>query len=158
MGYDDALMALASLLPQLGSNPSVRAQLLSLDFSYSAIIRVVYEEVTTKYNAEEGEMEEEENSSSMRTRLRACCPDTPLDISLTWSLDSALPEVSLPHLHFYYRMVNTADGLTFTVLPSYQSLVISDMVEVTIICHSHIAYPYSFQTFVVICKSVHSES
>lgn len=138
------MMTLASLLPQLGSNPSVRAQLLSLDFSYSAIVRVIYEEVTAKYNVEEGEMGEEENTTSMRTRLRACCPNSPLGLSVAWSLDSPLPEVSLPHLHFFYRMVNTADGLTFTVLPSYQSLVISDMVEVTIIYSSYIAHPSSF--------------
>ena len=126
LAYDNALSKIASLVQQVSSDPSIRPHVLSLDFSYSSTIKVVYEEFTKAFDSEEGEAA---NGDSLRDRIQQLCTPQPMNLALddcfagrTFTLHP-LPRV-------FYLMVNEDDGLTFTPLPSYQSLVISDFVEV----------------------------
>lgn len=147
--YDTALTKIASLLPQVSSNPSIRIHLLSLDFSYSTIIRVLFEVLNKKYDIEEGE-EGEIDSSSYRERLSLHCISQRMNLTIKWESPS-LQLISIPHIHLFCRFVGPSDGLTFTVFPIYQTLVIADFVEVCLVDTCYLVPPDTLQTFVAIC-------
>ena len=158
--FDNALTTVSSLIPQVTTNPSIRIHLLSLDFCYSAVIRVIYEVLNIEYEKEEGEEEEEEGETqdSHRSRLRQYCMSNRINYQLSWQFTPDISTTISLCDHFIYPILSSSDGVSFTVLPGYQTLLIQEFIEVyfpSILFH-FIASPYSFYTILAICFKVYS--
>lgn len=119
------------MIPQVTTNPSIRIHLLSLDFCYSAVIRVIYEVLNIEYEKEEGEEEEEgETQDSHRSRLRQYCMSDRINYQLSWQFTPDISTTVSLCDHFIYPILSSSDGVSFTVLPGYQTLLIQEFIEV----------------------------
>ena len=154
------MTTVSSLIPQVTTNPSIRIHLLSLDFCYSAVIRVIYEVLNIEYEKEEGEEDNDETPDSHRCKLRQYCMNNRINYHLLWQYSPSIPSSSITPIcdHFLYSILSSSDGISFTVLPIYQSLLIQEFIEVCFLSlHLHLlAYSYSIHTFMAICCSFYS--
>lgn len=129
IAYDQALTTISSLLQHMNEDPSIRPRVLSLDFSYCAIVRAVFEEFRTVY--ESGEVLLTIENPSLRDRIRLLCNPQPLNLVIATNYPEPLEPHSVPH--FYHPLITVEDGLTFTLLPTYQSLILADFVDVCLV-------------------------
>ena len=94
--------------------------LRSIEFGYYSIFKVIFDSIHPKLNSENTLEEPESISHFTSSPLNLPLVVQPVDEEVNGMVD-----------HFYYQIVGeVADGLTFDLLPSYQSLIIADYVEV----------------------------
>ena len=143
------MTTVSSLIPQVTTNPSIRIHLLSLDFCYSAVIRVIYEVLNIEYEKEEGEEDNDETPDSHRCKLRQYCMNNRINYHLLWQYSPSIPSSSITPIcdHFLYSILSSSDGISFTVLPIYQSLIIQEFIEVCFLSPSSFISIFLFYSY-----------